>query len=105
MLIWQLTVRRPTADLNVAQNAIYLENNANNGLVGPLTPGSSSSISNSQCTLNGSGTTVTKSGNNLTVNWNITFTGSFIGTAEKTYLADYNASANSGFVQEGTWTP
>jgi subtilase family serine protease len=87
-----------------ASNALYLENNADNGTVGPLTPGSSSSISNSQCTLNGSGTTVTFSGSKLTVAYALTFATTFSG--QKNVYLEANASrASSGFVKEGTWTP
>ena len=72
--------------------------------VGPLTPGSSSSISNSQCTLNGTGTSVSTSGNNLTVNYALTFSSTFTG-AQNSYLSASSATVSSGFVHEGTWTP
>jgi hypothetical protein len=83
-------------------NALYLENDANNGTVGPLTPGSSSSISNSQCTLNGSGTTVSTSGNNITVAYSVTFSSTFTGLKD-VYLLAAGASLSNGWIPEGTW--
>jgi hypothetical protein len=85
-------------------NALYLENNADNGTVGPLTPGSSSSISNSQCTLTGTGTTVSTSGNTITVAFSLTFSGSFTA-ADNVYLLAASSSLSSGWVEKGTWTP
>jgi hypothetical protein len=78
--------------------------NADNGVVGPLTPGSSGSLSNSQCTLNGTGTSVSASGNNITVQFAMTFASTFTGS-KNSYLATENSSISSGWVQEGTWTP
>jgi hypothetical protein len=87
-----------------ASNTLYLENNANNGTAGPLTPGSSSSISNSQCTLAGAGTSVSLSGNKITVNFALTFSGSFSGL-KNVYLGANSATASSGWLQMGTWAP
>jgi hypothetical protein len=85
-------------------NAFYLENNADSATVGPLAPGSSATISNSQCTLAGTGTSVSTSGNNMTVKFALTFSSTFDGS-EKVYMGANSASAASGWVQEGTWTP
>ena len=73
---------------------------------GPLTPGSSSSISNSQCTLAGTGTSVTTSGNTLTINFAITFGSTFTGS-KNVYMEAINSSGSmsSGWTEEGTWTP
>ena len=87
-----------------ATNALYLENNADNGTVGPMTPGSSSSLSNSQCTLNGTGSSVSSSGDNITVSFAIGFSSTFSGL-KNTYLASSGATASSGWIQEGTWAP
>jgi hypothetical protein len=88
-----------------ATNSLYLENNTNNGTTGPITPGSSATLSNTQCTLSGAGTTVTTSRNNLTVKYSLTFASTFTGTRQ-VYLLATNATANSsGWVQKGTWTP
>jgi hypothetical protein len=88
-----------------AGNALYLENNANNGTAGPLTPGSPSSISNTQCTLAGTGSSSNVSGANLTLKVALTFSKTF--TAEKNvYLrADESNGTTGNWVQKGTWTP
>jgi subtilase family serine protease len=88
---------------NPATNAMYLENNAGSGASAAVTPGSASSVSNSQCTLAGSGSSVTSSGNNLTVNYALTFTSTFTGTKDIYLLAGDN-SGSSGWIQKGTWT-
>ena len=54
-------------------NGLYLFNDANSAVLGPITPGSSNTVSNSRCTLSGSGGAVTASGNNLIVPFSITF--------------------------------
>jgi subtilase family serine protease len=87
-----------------ASNALYLKNNANNGVIGPLTPGSLSSLSNSQCILAGAGTSVSTSGNTLTVNFALTFTGTFNGS-KNVYLGANSANASSGWVELGSWAP
>ncbi len=87
-----------------ASNALYLENNADNGTIGPLSPGSSSAISNSQCTLAGTGSKVTVAGDTMTVSFALTFSSSFTGS-RNVYLAAADASASSGWVEEGAWTP
>jgi hypothetical protein len=89
-----------------SSNALYLFNDAGNATLGPLKPGASSSLSNSQCTLAGSGTSVTTSGHMLTINFAISFQSTFVGL-KNVYMEAVNTSgsANSGWVQEGTWTP
>jgi Abnormal spindle-like microcephaly-assoc'd, ASPM-SPD-2-Hydin/Beta-propeller repeat len=84
-------------------NQLYLYNNAGTALTTGITPGSGS-VSNSQCTLTGSGSSVTTSGNNLTLNAALTFAGSY-GGAKSSYLEAVGNTQNSGWVLEGTWTP
>jgi len=53
---------------------------AGTGLLSPaVTPGSTVTMSNSPCTLNGTGSSFGTSGNNLTLNINLTFSGTFFG--------------------------
>jgi len=89
---------------NPATNSLYLNDNSGNPLPTAVTPGSSSSVSNSQCTLSGTGSSVTASGTNLAVTYNITFASTFTG-AKNSYMYAAGSSTNSGWVQEGTWTP
>jgi hypothetical protein len=101
-------------DYDQASNQFYLQNDVVIGplqppgtppvWLGPLAPGSSNSISNSQCTLHGTGSGATASGNNLSVNMSITFALAFAG-ARNTYLGATDvSSASSGFQQFGMWT-
>src|SRR5208283_2771886 len=60
---------------SVASNQLYLYNDAGSTLSAPVVPGSASMVANSQCTLNGAGSSYSKSGNNLTLNVALTFAG------------------------------
>jgi YVTN family beta-propeller protein len=85
-------------------NQMYLYNDAGTGLSAGVTPGSVGSVSNSQCTLAGTGSSVTTSGNNVTLNVALTFTGTFTGQ-QNVYLYAIGKTANSGWLKKGTWTP
>jgi hypothetical protein len=86
-------------------NQLYLLNDAGTAWLAPgLTPGGSGVVANSQCTLNASSSTVSTSGNNLTVNVSVTFVSS-VGPSN-VYLDAFDLGLqNSGWVDEGTWTP
>ncbi|HZU24736.1 MAG TPA: Ig-like domain-containing protein, partial [Bryobacteraceae bacterium] len=85
-------------------NRLYLRSDAGTALLSPgLTPGAGT-VSNSQCTLNGAGSSVNVSGNNITVNAAITFASSFNGV-RNVYLYALGSGGNTGFIQKGTWTP
>jgi hypothetical protein len=61
--------------------------------------------SNSQCTLSAASSSVTTLGNDLTLTVEVTFSGTFVG-AKNEYLYAYGLSGqNTGWVNEGTWTP
>jgi hypothetical protein len=86
-------------------NQLFLYNDAGTGASAAVTPGSSAQVSNSQCTLKGTGSSFSKSGNNLTLSVALTFTGKFSGQ-KKVYLYAWgNDGLNSNWVQKGTWTP
>ena len=87
-------------------NHLYLANNAGNAWLTPaLTPGVAGTVSNSQCTLNAGMSSVGISGNILSLNLQLTFTGSVVG-AQNIYLYAAGLSGqNSGWVREGVWTP
>ena len=73
-----------------------------NGSAG-LTIGSSGSVSNSQCTLFGSGSSVSFGTTTVTITVNVAFQTSFAGL-KNTYLFAAEAGYNSGWRQVGTWT-
>ena len=60
-------------------------------------------VQNSQCMLDGAGSTATSSGNNLTVSVSLTFLSNFAG-AQTVYLYAADAGANTGWVSKGAWT-
>ena len=65
---------------------------------GPVDPGSSAILSNSQCQLNAANSTLTTNGATVTVNADLTFTGSFAGPKDTLvfYQGDWRKS--------GTWS-
>jgi hypothetical protein len=82
-------------------NAIYLANNAG-AWQGPLTVGSAGTLQNSQCSVNAGTSSVSMSGNTLTLNLALSFTGAFAG-AKNIYMEVQNA-VNSGWSLHGAWT-
>ena len=66
-----------------------------------ITPGSGTA-QNSQCILTGSGSSVTLSGNTLTLNLTLTFQTAFAGT-KNVYMSAANAFETVNFQLEGTW--
>ena len=87
-------------DRNVNTVALSYDTAANGST--PLTPGSATSASNSQCTLQGANTTVVTGTTTLVVTLDLTFNSSFFGS-KNIYLYAAENGANSGWVNVGTW--
>jgi len=89
---------------NQNSNKLYLISDDGKAWLGGYTPGTANIIENTYGRLDCSKTSVSGSGNVLTVKWNIIFKPAFSGTAVKNiYLyATDDYGANSGFVQKGT---
>jgi len=87
----------------VSSNTIELKNNANTGFVGSITPGTNTSLSNSQCTVYGTGSSYTTAGANGILSLNVTFAGT-AGLSSYLYASD-KSGANTGWVLGGSWTP
>jgi hypothetical protein len=68
-----------------------------------LTVGSSQSISNSQCTLNGANTTVFTGPTQVVFTIDLAFYSSFFGT-KNVYVYASEPGVNTGYVPLGTWT-
>jgi hypothetical protein len=86
-------------------NSLFLVVDAGGSWSAPIPAGGSGSVSNSQCTLFGSGSFAAVSGNTLTVTFNLMFnTGSFAGD-KGLYLGAANSVGFSGNFQQqfGTW--
>ena len=83
-------------------NTVSLTNDeGTSSVVGSLGSGT---ISNSQCTINLAGSSVSLNGNNLTLTLAATFTGAFSGDKNVYMRATSNDGTNSAWVQRGTWT-
>ncbi len=90
---------------SATSGSLFLVDDAGNA-AGPyagLALPSSSTASNSQCTINGTGSSVAASGNSLTLNLNITFKSAFAGNRIFYMAAQDNTPANSGWKPLGTW--
>jgi hypothetical protein len=79
-------------------------NDNGDGLLPGLTLNGTGSLGNSQCTVNGVGSSVTSSGNTLTLTLNMTFSAGFAGN-RVFYLAarDVNELNNTGWQAMGSW--
>jgi hypothetical protein len=88
---------------NPVTNQMFLTNDADTAQSSALTPGSSSVVSNSQCTLSGTGSSYLTLGNTATLTVALTFTGT---ASTNIYLdaLEINGST-TGWLKEGTWLP
>ncbi len=87
-----------------AGNQIWLRDNANSVWIGPVTAGSSGTMTNSQCTLTAAGFSIAASGNSLAMTVPVTFGTSFAGP-KTIYLKTTNRSGVSpDWVKSGTWS-
>ncbi len=91
------------AEYAPGNKTMYLRDDSNNWMSAAL--GSTSSLQNSQCTLNASTSTVSSSGagTQLAVNFAMSFTAAYVGAHQvQTFIAD-SAGWVTGFVTEGTY--
>jgi hypothetical protein len=81
-------------------NTLYLLNDGGTDW-NTVTPGSSAQVSNSQCTVSGTGSSYISAGNNATLNLALTFNEPKL---KNMYLyASDNGGHSTGWVQAGTW--
>lgn len=91
------------AEYNRDTNKLYLRNSADTSWLGGYAPGSNYTIENNYAKLSCSQTTVSGTGNTLTVKWAITFKSTFLGTKNVyLYVKDF-AGAYQNWIQKGTW--
>ena len=69
----------------------------------PVTPGSNTVVSNSQCTLRGANTTVVIGTTSIVVTMDLSFNANWFG-AKNVYLLASENGVNSGLVTVGSWT-
>ena len=86
-----------------ASNALYLYNDAGSSVTGPLTPGSGGTLFNSQCTLDGSGSSATGSGNTLALALSLSFKAAFAGQQNVYGYGADRGGYVSGWQTLGTW--
>ncbi len=67
---------------NASNASIELYNDSGTAVAGSVTPGGGGTASNSQCTIHGSGSSVTPTGNQLSVSVSVTFASVFDGKKE-----------------------
>jgi hypothetical protein len=85
-------------------NTLYLINDAGDGYAGSLELNGSGTLGNSQCTINGAGSSAGGSGNTLTLTLNMSFGGTFAGNRAFYLAARDVVEHNSGWQASGSWT-
>ncbi len=93
-----------TVRLDASSNLIYLYNDAGSSWLGPVTAGSSATLSNSQCTVRASGTLASAVWDTYVYSLNVIFSSSFTGAKYVWAMAADASSASSAYVQLGVWT-
>lgn len=88
---------------NQNTNKIYLRNDANTAWLGGFVPGSANVIENIYSKIDCSQTIVSGSDTNLTVNWNVTFKSTFIGSKKTYCYVRDDVNAYKSWTQVGTW--
>jgi subtilisin family serine protease len=86
-------------------NVLYLLTDDGQALLGPLTPGAAGNVQNTQCILAGTGSSVSGSGNNLTLTTALTFKTGFNGVKNIYMSAQDSAGLSAAWTSRGTWTP
>lgn len=90
-----------------ATNALFLYNDALSAVAGPLTPGTSGTLENSQCTIHGP-ISAAGSGSvtDLAVTIGMSLKGTFGTSSKNVYLwVKDNENNDTGWVQTSTWSP
>ena len=85
-------------------NQIWLRDDGNASWSGPVTLGSTGTLSNSQCTLNAANSYTSTAGNSLYVTAALTFRASFAGVKTHFLYAADAAGADTGWRALGTYT-
>jgi hypothetical protein len=88
----------------VGTNQLYLLNDGSSAWLGPITPGTAATVSNSQCTLTAAYSPVTETGNTLTVQFGVQYKSGFTGTMNVYAAARDLAGVLVGWQTMGTTT-
>jgi hypothetical protein len=82
----------------------YLLNDSGTAWSAGAQPGTTATLSNSQCTVSLASTIVLSSGNNLTIEPSVSFSSSFAGTRQIWLYAADQFGEWAGWSHEGNWT-
>ena len=93
-----------TVRYNRQSDILYLRNDDNTADVGSCRPATAGTLTNTKGTLNCGMTTVSVSGNKLTVNWIIKPKSAFARTKNVFMFAKDKAGETTGWVDKGDWT-
>jgi hypothetical protein len=83
-------------------NNFYLMNDAGNAWLGPVTGGSSGTVQNSRCILNGATSSSSTTEFTVTLNFGLTFLQAFNG-GQYLYTSAIGSGGNTGLQNKGTW--
>ncbi|MEO7650159.1 MAG: hypothetical protein ABIZ80_06805, partial [Bryobacteraceae bacterium] len=98
------TASRNASSTTRATNIVQLIADAGTGVAGSGTLGSAGTFTNSQCTLDSGASSVSGSGDNLTVNLAISFKPALSGAQVASMGVINNANVFSSWQSKGTWT-
>ena len=87
-----------------ASGAVQLRNDADNAWLTGLTLGQGATLANSQCTISGSGASLTPNGNTLSLVLPVSFTSAFAGSRDVMLRADDSGGLTSNWQKLGGWT-
>ena len=90
---------------NRASNGLYLVSDDGQTDVGSITPGSAGAVQNTQCILNGTGSSVFGAGSNLTITMALTFKAGFTGMKNIYMTAADTAGLFADWTSKGFWDP
>jgi hypothetical protein len=91
-------------NINRASGAIQLRNDADSAWTGGLTIGQAATLSNSRCSVTGSGASLTANGNALALTIPVAFTNSFAGTRDVMLSVNDAGGLTSSWQKAGSWT-
>jgi hypothetical protein len=87
-----------------SSNVINMLNDAGTAIAGSATPGIPGTLSSSQCSIDVGATSVSASGNNLTLTVALTFKPAFAGAKNIYMVVGNKSNVTSGWQAEGAWT-
>lgn len=88
---------------NQDQNRLYAYNPATRTWIGGFSPGSPNIIDTHYSKLDCSRTTISGAGNNLTINWSITFKTNYTGLKAVYLMARDDSNLSTGWMVKGSW--